>query len=74
MIDNMDSYIPLPLIMFTCTALRHSLQEWHKNKGVWPQASKVMLKAGKLDDSNYCNNMNDGGNNTPCCGTMGCKY
>jgi len=31
-IDDMDGQIPLPLIMFTCTALRHALLEWQKTK------------------------------------------
>jgi hypothetical protein len=28
MIKDKDSYIPSPLIMLTCTALRHALLEW----------------------------------------------
>jgi hypothetical protein len=28
MIDDKDSHIPSPLIMFTCAALRHALLEW----------------------------------------------
>jgi hypothetical protein len=39
MINDKDGHIPLPLIMFTCTALRHALLEWQKNKGVYPKAS-----------------------------------
>jgi len=45
MIDDKDGHIPSPLIMFTCTALRHALLEWQKNKGVHPKASKSELKA-----------------------------
>ena len=59
--------------MFTCTTLHHFLLEWQKNTGVPPQASKVTFNAGKLDQSNYSNYMNDCGTNTPCCATMGCK-
>jgi hypothetical protein len=40
MINDKDGHIPSPLIMFTCTALRHGLLEWQKNKGVYPKASK----------------------------------
>jgi hypothetical protein len=45
MINNKDGHIPWPPIMFTCTALRHALLEWQKNKGVHPKASKSNLKA-----------------------------
>jgi hypothetical protein len=44
MINDKDGHIPSPLIMFTCTALRHALLEWQKNKGVHPQTSKSKLK------------------------------
>jgi len=37
MIDDKDSHIPSPLIMFTCTTLRHALLEWQKYKGVHPK-------------------------------------
>jgi hypothetical protein len=40
MIDDNDVHIPSPLIMFSCTAVRHALLEWQKNKGVHPKASK----------------------------------
>jgi len=53
--------IPSPLIMFTCTALRHALLEWQKNKGVHPKASKSKLKADRPDRSEYFNHKNDGG-------------
>jgi hypothetical protein len=36
MINDKDSHIPLPLIMFSCSTLRHALLEWEKNKGVNP--------------------------------------
>jgi hypothetical protein len=39
MIDNKDSHIPSPLVMFTCTALRHALLEWQKNNSVHPKPS-----------------------------------
>jgi hypothetical protein len=55
MIDDKDGHIPLPLIMFTCTALCHALVEWPKNKGVHPKASKSKLKADRPDHSNYFN-------------------
>jgi len=43
MINDKDGHIPLPLIMFTCTAFRHALLEWQKNTGVHPKASKSKL-------------------------------
>jgi hypothetical protein len=55
MINDKDSYIPSPLIMFTCTTLRHAPLEWQKNKGVHPKASKSKLKADRPDPSNYFN-------------------
>jgi hypothetical protein len=55
MIDDKDGHIPSPLIMFTCTALRHALLEWQKNKGVDPKASKSKLKADRPDCSNHFN-------------------
>jgi len=73
MIDNKDSYIPSPLIMFNCTALRHALLQWQKNKGVHPKASKLKLKADRPDRSNYFNYMNDDGKNTSCCAATGRK-
>jgi len=66
MIDNKDGHIPSPLIMFTCTALRHALLEWQKNKGVHPKASKSKLNADRPDRSNYFNYKNDGGKNASC--------
>jgi len=73
MIDNNDSHIPSPLIMFTCTALCHALLEWQKNKGVHPKAPKSKLKADRPDRSNYFNCKNDGGRIVSCCGVTGRK-
>ena len=70
MIDDKDGHIPSPLIMFTCTALRHALLEWQKNKGVHPKASKSKLKADRPDLSNYFNYKNDGGKIASCCAAM----
>jgi len=67
MIDDKDGHIPSPLIMFTCTALRHALLEWQKNNGIHPKASKSKLKADRPDHSNYFNNKNDGDKNASCC-------
>jgi hypothetical protein len=61
MIDNKYGHIPWPLIMFTCTALRHALLEWQKNKGVHPKASKSKLNTDRPDCSNYFNYKNDAG-------------
>jgi len=73
MINNKDGHIPSPLIMFTCTALRHALLEWQKNKGVHPKASKSRLKADRPDRSNYFNHKNDGGKIASCCAVTGRK-
>jgi len=63
MINDMDGYIPSPLIIITCTALLHALLEWPKNIGVHLKASKSNLKADRPDCSNYFKNHNDGGMN-----------
>ena len=72
-IDDKDSHIPLRLMMITCTALRHALLEWQKNKGVPPKASKSKLKANRPDRSNYFNYKTDGGKDASCCPAMGRK-
>jgi hypothetical protein len=73
MIDDKDGHIPSPLIMFTCTALRHALLEWQKNNGVHPKASKSKLKADRPDPSIYFNCKNDGGQIISCCAETGRK-
>jgi hypothetical protein len=73
MINDKDSHIPSPLIMFTCTALRHALLEWQKNKGVHPKASKSKLKGDRPDRSKYFNHKNDGGKIASCCAVTGRK-
>jgi len=73
MIDDKDGHIPSPLIMFTCTALRHALLEWQKDKGVHPKASKSKLKADRPDCANYFNCKNDGGKIVSCCSVTGRK-
>jgi hypothetical protein len=73
MIDEKDSHIPSPLIMFTCTALRHALLEWKKNKGVRPKASKSKLNIDRPDRSNHFNHKNDRGKSAPCCTPTGSK-
>jgi len=55
MFDDKDGYIPSPLIMCTCTMLRHAVLEWQKNIGVYSYAAKSMLKVGRRDRSNYLN-------------------
>jgi len=67
LIECKDGRIPSPLIMFTCTALRHAILEWQRNKGVHSKASKSKLKADRPDRSNYFNHKDDGGKNTSCC-------
>jgi hypothetical protein len=59
MIDDKDCDIPLPLIMYTCTALHHALLVWQQHQGVRPKVGKSKLKADSLDSSNYINYMND---------------
>jgi len=73
MIDDKDSHIPSPLIMFTCTALCHAPLKWQKNTGVLPKASKSMLKADRPDHLDYFNYKNDGGKNPSRCTAMGRK-
>jgi hypothetical protein len=73
MIDDKDGHIPSPLIMFTCTALRHALLEWQKNKGVHPKVSKSNLKADRPDRSKYFNCKNDSGKIVSCCAVQGRK-
>jgi len=73
MIDDKDGHIPLPLIMFTCTTLRHALLQWQKNKGVHPKASKSKLNADRPDRSNYFNDKNNSGKIPSCCTATGRK-
>jgi len=73
MIDDKDGHIPLPQIMFTCTASPHAPLEWQKNKGVHPKASKSKLKANRLDRSNYFNYKTDSGKIASCCTETGRK-
>jgi hypothetical protein len=49
MIYNKEGHIPSPLIMLTCTALRHAFLEWQMKNGVHPKASKSKLNADRLD-------------------------
>jgi hypothetical protein len=60
--------------MFTCTALRHALLEWQKNKGVHPKASKSKLKADRPDRSNYFNHKNDSSKITSYCAVTGRNF
>jgi hypothetical protein len=70
MINAKDGHILSPLIMFTCTALRHAPLQWQKNKGVHTKASKSQLKADRPDHSNYFNYKNDSGKIASCCSVM----
>jgi hypothetical protein len=67
MINDKDGHILSPLIMFTCSALRHALLEGQKNKSLHPNASKSKLKADRPDRSNYFNHKNDDGKIASCC-------
>jgi hypothetical protein len=73
MIDDNDGHIPMPLIMFTCTALHHALLVWQKNKCVHPKASKSKLEAGRPDCSNCFNHKNDGVKIASCRAVTGHK-
>jgi hypothetical protein len=73
MVDDEDSHILSPLIMFTCTALRYALLEWQKNKGVHPKASKSKLKADRPDRFKYFNCKNECGKIVSCCAETGRK-
>jgi len=72
MINYKDGHIPSPLIMFTCTALRHDVLEWQKNKDDHPKASKSKLKVDRPDRLNYFNHKNDSRKITSCC-TVTCR-
>ena len=72
-IDGKNGDIPSPLIMFTCTALCHALQQWQMNKGVHLKASKPKLIAERPDHSNYFNCKKNGGQNISCCAATGHK-
>jgi len=67
MIDNKDGHLPSPLIMCTCTTLRHALVEWQKYKGVHSKSSKFKPKADRPDPSNYYNYKNGSFKNASCC-------
>ena len=73
MIDDKDGHILSPLIMSTCSALRHALLESQKNKDVHLKASKSQLKADRPDRCNYFNCKNDGGKNASYCAATGRK-
>jgi hypothetical protein len=73
MLDDKDGHIPSPLIMFSCTVLRHPLLEWQKNKCVDTKSSKSKLKADRPDHSNYYHCGNDGGKILSCCAVTGRK-
>jgi hypothetical protein len=73
MINDNDNHIPSSLIMFRCTALRHDLLEWQKNKGIHLKVSKSTLKADRPDCLNYFNDRNDGGMITSCRSVTGRK-
>jgi hypothetical protein len=70
MIDIMDSHIPSPLILFTCTELRHVSLELQRNKGDHLEDSKSKLNADRPDRSNYFNYKNNRGRNPSCCTAM----
>jgi len=72
-IDDNDSHIPSPLIMFTRNVLRHTLLKWHQIKGVHLKACKTKLKADRPDHSNYFHYKNDSGNNASYCTAKGRK-
>jgi len=71
MINDKDSHIPLPPIMFTCAVLHHALLQWQKNKGVHLNPSKAKFKPDRPDRSNVFNSKTHGGKNTSCSAAMG---
>jgi len=73
LIDKKDSHKPLPMMIFTCTALCHALLDWHKNKGVHPKVPKSKLKADRPYRSNYFHCKNNHDNIVSCCTVMGRK-
>jgi len=72
-INDKDGHIPSPLIIVTCTALRHALLESPQNKGDHPKASKSQPKANRPDHLNYFNYMKDGCKNASCWAATGRK-
>ena len=70
MIHNQDGHIPLPLITFSCTALRHALLEWQMINGVHLKASKSKLKADRPDRLDYFNYHTSAGKNASFCAAM----
>jgi len=74
MINDKDSDLPSPKIMFTCTTLCHALLKWQQNKGVHLETSQPKLESDRLDRSNYFNYKNDGCKNASCCSATGCQW
>jgi hypothetical protein len=73
LIDDRDSDIPSPLIMYTCTGLHHAPPEWQTNKVDHSKVSKSKRTVDRPDHSYCFIYMNDGGKNAPCCIVMGHK-
>ena len=73
MIDDKDGDINLPQIMLTCTALRHALLKWQKNKGVHPKSSKSKLEAAMPHHPNNFNYQHDGVKIASYCAATGRK-
>jgi hypothetical protein len=71
MIDDKDGHMLSPMFMFTCTMLRHALQERQKKKGVHPKATQSQLSADRPDRSNYLNHRNNSCTIASCCAAMG---
>jgi hypothetical protein len=73
MSDDKDGHIPLPRIMFTCTALHDALLEWQKKKAFQPKPSKSKLKSNRPARLKYFKYKNDDGKIASCCAATGRK-
>jgi hypothetical protein len=73
MIDDKDVHITSPLIMFTCTVMRHAVLVWQMNKGVHSNTSQSKQIAGTPDCLNYVPYNNGAGKTTSWCTATGRK-
>jgi hypothetical protein len=73
MIEDNDRHFPLPLIIFTCIALHHTLLKWQQYEDVNPNASKRKLNADRPNRMNYFSYKNDCCKRTFCCAATACK-
>ena len=61
MVADEGGQIPTPLVLYTCTAFRHSLLEWERNSGAPPTVRSKLEVTTKQNPANYFNYTNDSG-------------